>query len=84
MEKEKQCHDKFVEDNPEVNLPMNLDFVCSHSEELVREDNTRETTPEASLKEEHSSPLWTEVVRRGRTRTKINKIVDNDRHILEY
>jgi hypothetical protein len=63
MEKEKQCRERFVEDNPEVNLPMNLDIACSQPEELL--DNTQRGTPEPSLKEGHSSPMWTEVVREG-------------------
>jgi hypothetical protein len=29
-------------------------------------------------------PMWTEVVRRGRNRSKSNKISVNDRRILEY
>jgi hypothetical protein len=42
------------------------------------------STPIESLKDYETSPAWTEVVRKGKTRSKSNKIDHYDRCILEY
>jgi hypothetical protein len=84
IEKEKQCHNRFVEENHEVTLPTNLDVACPQPKNLIREDIVQKVTPEPSLKEDYSSPSWTEVVQRGKIRSKNNKIVDSDRRSLEY
>jgi hypothetical protein len=41
-------------------------------------------SPIPSFKDEASSPLWTEVVRKGKSRSRSNKINQDDRRVLEY
>jgi hypothetical protein len=91
VESKKLTHGNFVSENPETNLPSNLDveMLLDGSSTPVEGSIAREThvTPEASLKEPDSSELWTEVVKRGRyknkNRSKQNKIDSYDRSILK-
>jgi hypothetical protein len=87
---DREQYNKFVPENPEVNLPTSLDIVFEHlnkpSKEVLVHNN--EITPEASIKEAEDAVPWTEVVRRGANRIKSKSLSDkinpHDRCILKY
>jgi hypothetical protein len=88
----KKKYEDFVEQNPDMLLPTNLEVdICideygSRVQSDVLNTQTDLQTPIGSLEDPSSSPLWTEVVRRGKSKTKSrieNKGCD-ERHILEY
>jgi hypothetical protein len=78
-------YDNFIEENPDILLPINLDLESIQKYDLNNDvDNGLQNTAEPSLKDDVSSPLWYEVVRKGKTRSKSDKIKSNDMHLLEY
>jgi hypothetical protein len=84
-------HINFVDENPDMLLPANLDVELEMQEGFkpnVSEDIENNHTPTGSIKEPDTSVLWTEVVMKGRNRNKIKgvneKIHPNDRCCLEY
>jgi hypothetical protein len=88
IDRENLCYKMFVESHPEVMLPASLD---DHVVEPVLVDNQESDslnvnihTPELSFKEAAASPPWTEVVRRGKTRSKSNKIDKYEGCTLQY
>lgn len=67
----------FANENPDILLPANLEFTYGNEN----------LTPDLILKEEGRTPpkeSWTEVVRKGKSRSKTIKCDNNDRGILEY
>jgi 23S rRNA maturation mini-RNase III len=85
-EKEKS-YENFVEQNPEILLPDNLELNMDDCAELVDEYNHNQAkTLERSLEDHSLAQSWTEVVKRGKnkTRSKSEKINFHDRRILEY
>jgi hypothetical protein len=80
IEEEQKSFDTFVEENPEVLLPTVLDFdrdmmiVPINGSELSNSNGT----PEESMKDSETSPPWTEGVRKGETRSRSNKINQNN------
>jgi hypothetical protein len=69
---EKQQHDMFLNDNPEILLPVNLEVdpvmeVVSFEDPTVQEFNPALAD---SFKQSDTSDSWTEVVREGRNRNK--------------
>jgi hypothetical protein len=86
VEEEQSCFNNFAEENPEVLLPSNIDVENGNAEVLVNEAELEEIvqTTKGPIKEPENSPSWTEVVRRGKTRSMSNKMCSNDRRILEY
>jgi hypothetical protein len=82
---------KFVIENPDMLLPMNLDFEVEIQDALTPFDidsPEKVSTPTDAGIEPDTSALWTEVVRKGRKRNKTknanNKIHSNERCGLEY
>jgi hypothetical protein len=73
VDREKLAFDKFVDDHPEVILPVSLDVLDDNVVEIVGSKtevlNEMGSTPVYSLKDADSSTPWTEVVRRGRNRS---------------
>jgi hypothetical protein len=106
VKEEKQNYKKFIGENSEILLPVNLDEDtdllnsrnnenynqpdASSTENSFKGDNTLgvELTPVRSVKDHGTSPLWSEVVRKGKNRKKANgrsgKIIADDRCCLEY
>jgi hypothetical protein len=87
IREEEKTFDNFVEQNPEVLLPDNLEVNvvdCGEPVELSR--HVKHETPERSFEDQATAQAWTEVVKKGRnkTRSKSEKINTHDRHILEY
>jgi hypothetical protein len=81
--------EKFVDLNPDILLPVDLEI--SDSQKLVPIDGVvvtehlklNEASPVETVKASNSPP-WSEVVRRGKQRPKINKSCENERYILKY
>jgi hypothetical protein len=118
MVDEHKSFNDFVEENPEIVLPIDLDLESGTNNLMVHEGKpfddfvevNRETvllteldlesdilmvvkenvvsntgkSPIPSFKDEASPPLWTEVVRKGKSRSRSNKINQDDRRVLEY
>jgi hypothetical protein len=84
---EKSIHEEFVGNNPEVCLPSNLDVAIEHVPQVEVEIESI-CTPTSSFKESDNPVPWTEVVRRGRnkskTRNNIENVCTHERCILEY
>jgi hypothetical protein len=98
--------EKFVDENPEILLPANLDLEShmdnhevenngSQVEDMRHNDSLKEDiidnaveTPAGTLEDPETSPLWTEVVTRGRYKkkstSKRDKINSDDRCSLKY
>jgi hypothetical protein len=79
----------FVAKNPESVLPVNLDVDLEiEYDPLNGQVVSSLVSPSDSIKETDTSVLWTEVVRKGKNRSKCRsrkeKIGEHDRHILEY
>jgi hypothetical protein len=76
IDEEQKEFDVFVDSSPEIMLPTIQDFNCGMQSKPVDETETQVeiSTPEKVLKEPDHSPSWTEVVRRGKTRSKSIKI----------
>jgi hypothetical protein len=81
---EQNAYDEFVKDNPEVMLPSSLELDNGMSTDPLDGPVPTGSTPIESLKECEISPAWIEVVRKGKTRSKSNKIDHYGRRILEY
>jgi hypothetical protein len=65
IDEEKGKYDKFVEQNPEILLPVDLDLdIVTCCEPQAQQLESNEQTPPISTKDQESAPLWTEVVRR--------------------
>jgi hypothetical protein len=86
---EKLNYDRFVVDDPEILLPPDLSLEVNKVNEqdvnLIRSE--KEMTPsDMSLKDSPPPPKWTEVVKRGRSKTssRTNKSLYNEGRILEY
>jgi hypothetical protein len=82
-------YEHFVAKNPESVLPVNLDVDLEiESDPLNCQVVSSHVSPSDSIKETDTSVLWTEVVRKGKNRSKCRsrkeKIGEHDRHILEY
>jgi hypothetical protein len=71
---EKKQYDSFVNDNPDMVLPASLDVEIDMPVESFEDRASKDvvTTLDNSFKETGTSGLWTEVVKRGRNRKKIN------------
>jgi hypothetical protein len=80
IEEEKNNLEKFVGDNPDMLLPSNLDIEVVKTPEL----EVGEQNPSESIKDSTPSPKWTEVVKRGKIRSRSNKVSSDERRILEY
>jgi hypothetical protein len=79
----------FVEENPEVLLPTDLDIKNTMKPDFIKESvGTHELLTPSSMKEHDSPILWTEVARKGKNKTKTksmnNNIGENDNCIPEY
>jgi hypothetical protein len=79
----------FVEENPEVLLPTDLDIKNTMEPDFIKESvGTHELLTPSSMKEHDSPILWTEVARKGKNKTKTksmnNNIGENDNCIPEY
>jgi hypothetical protein len=82
---DRKNYDNFIEENPDILLPINLDLESIQKYDPNNDvDNGLQNTAEPSLKDDVSSPLWYEVVRKGKARSKSDKIKPNDIHLLEY
>jgi hypothetical protein len=81
---EQNAYDEFVKDNPEVMLPSSLELDNGMLTDPLDGPVPTGSTPIESLKECEISPTWIEVVRKGKTRSKSNKIDHYGRRILEY
>jgi hypothetical protein len=85
MAAEQKSFDDFVKDNPETLLPTDLDLETDIM--VVDKENANSSTIIShvpSIKDETSPPLWTEVVRKGKSKSRSNKINYDDRMILQY
>jgi hypothetical protein len=69
-----------VGDNPDMLLPSNLDIEVVKTPEL----EVGEQNPSESIKDSTPSPQWTEVVKRGKIRSRSNKVSSDERRIWEY
>jgi hypothetical protein len=82
---DQKSFDRFVEENPETLLPNELDLESDLGVTNMVDVNDKEfDSPIPSFKDEESPPLWTEVVRKGKMKSKSNKIKLDDRRLLEY
>jgi hypothetical protein len=94
---EKEKNDSFVLQNPKILLPVNLeidgcdeisnpDEVALITQSSVVNTQTVMQTPVESLEDFTPSPKWTEVVRRGKskTRSRINENCCDEKRLLEY
>jgi hypothetical protein len=87
---DREQYNKFVSENPEVNLPASLENVFEQLKEPIKEVVVHDivNTPEVSIKRTEDEVPWTEVVRRGANRIKskslLDKINPHERCILEY
>jgi hypothetical protein len=86
--REKEGYETFVDNHPEVILPATLDIQergldmrGTNKNDLA---NGEVSTPMQSIKDDESSLSWTDVVRRGKTRSRINKNRINERDCLEH
>jgi hypothetical protein len=76
MDGDQVCYDKFVDLNPDVLLPIELDLKSDQSMlplegvGAVGESNSLVVSPIETFKVLEFSPPWTEVVRKGKTRGK--------------
>jgi hypothetical protein len=92
IENDKKKYEDFVEQNPDMLLPTNVEAnICieeygSMGQSGVLNSQTELQTPIGSLEDPSASPLWTEVVRRGKskTRSRIENKGCDERCILEY
>jgi hypothetical protein len=86
----KDQYDHFVSENPKVLLPENLDTKLNCDEGPIEGQLVMapKNTPTVSMKESDTVEHWSEVVKRDRrnnkTRRRSDKIVPNERGILEY
>jgi hypothetical protein len=80
----------FMGGNPEVLLPTDLDFKNTMEPDSMKEaaSSNEVLTPSCSMKEPDTPILWTEVVRKGKhktkTRSRNNNLGENDRCLLKY
>jgi hypothetical protein len=89
MADDQRDFEKFVDLNPDILLPVDLGI--PDCQKLVPIDGAvvtkhlklNEASPIGTVKTSNS-PLWSEVVRRGKQRSKINKSCENEGCILEY
>jgi hypothetical protein len=68
--------DRFVGENPEILLPANLDIEVENVQEGGVDEKMLEKelhTPEESIKDSDPSLKWSEVVRRGKTKSRNEK-----------
>jgi hypothetical protein len=75
---EKESYDNFVEQNPKILLPDNMEMNIEDCVGLVDKHNLDNcNTPDKSFEDHSSAQSWTEVVKRGRnkTRSKSEKIM---------
>jgi hypothetical protein len=85
IKEDQQSYVKFVGENPETLLPIDLDLESDLGFANKEAENAKDCdSPAPSVKDEESPPLWTEVVRRGKTKSRSNKIKNDDMRILEY
>jgi hypothetical protein len=84
---EQSNFDRFVGENPEIFLPVNLDIEVENVQEGGVDEKMLEKelhTPEESIKDSDPSLKWSEVVRRCKTRCRNEKIGSNKRRVLQY
>jgi hypothetical protein len=86
MVKEDQKNfDEFMEQNVEIFLPGDLNVDNEIPPEPIEgEMVVVNESPLPSVKDVDTPPLWTEVVRKGKNRSRPTRIEPNDRRILEY
>lgn len=73
---ERSNFDRFVGENPEILLPANLDIEVENVQEGGVDEKMLEKelhTPEESIKDSDPSLKWSEVVRRGKTKSRNEK-----------
>jgi hypothetical protein len=80
----------FVDENPEILLPTNLDISVddrsmNEHDAFVADQGNRDASQD-SLKEPLNTQKWSEVVRKGKFKSKsrINTKCDYERHFLEF
>jgi hypothetical protein len=86
IEVEQKCYNNFVEGNFEICLPLSL-YIESETPDISdnkTDDTGLENTLVQSVKDNDTSPSWTVVVRKGKNRSRSEKILDHDRRSLEY
>jgi hypothetical protein len=90
IELDREQYAQFVDANPEILLPHNIesDFEMSRLPDNMVPIPEMISTPRGSIKEPDTSAPWTEVVKKGRRRNKARvestKIVNNDRSRVEH
>jgi hypothetical protein len=85
IKEDRQSFDRFVEENPETLLPTKLDLESDLGFANKEGENAKNCNSHVpSVKDDESPPLWTEVVRKGKTKSRSNKIKIDDRRLQEY
>jgi hypothetical protein len=83
--REQIIFDEFAEYNPESILPTELDLESDMKVvDKADGDISKNKSHVPSFKDDASPPLWTEVVRKGKAKSRSNRIKYDDRRVLEY
>jgi hypothetical protein len=90
IETEQRKCEEFLGDNPEIGLPTKIDIDLAMTTTPLKGngDIQEHSFQGGSIEEQRTLPLWSEVVRKGKNRSKSRSrkenFVKNDRRILEY